>query len=293
MYLSAKQLTTTRRYANSGEGGGEARYDCPLCHEIRGRLYVSFEKGLYYCFNCNASGVLQGQGGQGSDERAAPYVQRTEEQKLATCAPRLYGSAVTYLKNHGIAPHYAYQQGCRSGTGEYEGRIIFTVVDDHGAVVFQSAHAASPDLHPKSISLGTRTPWILHAYKDTDTVLLVEGAADLLRVCAVVETLSSPFPFVGACLWGTDLSEQEAILLAGKFSRAVVLLDRPSQRLGNEERKAHRIVQKLNVFMPATSRWLSWRSLDEDFHDSDRCAKDPAGLSRAGVLQVLQEYLDV
>lgn len=40
--------------------GQEFIFRCPRCHETKGHLYVNFSKGVFICFRCGWSGVVQG-----------------------------------------------------------------------------------------------------------------------------------------------------------------------------------------------------------------------------------------
>jgi len=233
-----------------GISGGEHRYCCIFCGETKGKLYVNWKKGKFFCFRCQQGGptkILQNLTGV-----TMPVLVMDQESRVArlpdlTTSYDLRGSAAQYLRDHQIPVSFALKHGVRSGTNGLSGRIVFRVFKD-GVMTFATAHACVPWIWPKTFHYGAPKPWIVDGRaaisimyfqqfsSKHEPIILVEGGADALRTAYVTHSRA-------AALWGQNLTDSILEKLEHEGDRFIVMLDGGL----NEARNALRIVDQLQA----------------------------------------------
>ncbi len=271
-YIDFSSLTPHR----SETSGGEQRYNCPLCTDTKGRLYLNSSKGRWFCFNCS-------RGGTTNDKVPTPIASVKPKMRECKTKTHINSLGAAYLKAHHICPNFAWEQGVRSGAWGMEGRLIFPARFRTGTgkiTTFESAHATMADISPKALGFGTKTFAVYGSHVPqseeielpdrTHLGVLVEGPADALRLATYWqgEDLSA------VCMFGKTLKDKEIFHLTKLFKNFYVMLDRPRNLSGRDSETV-----ATNRLMDALSVFASGYVMSHQWYRTDVYAKDPADLN--------------
>lgn len=309
--LDVKRLT---RFKSQPSTQHEIRYNCPSCGDLAGRLWANFRKGVWTCFKCGESGTILPRDVVDVMGEEPAFRGETVRQFDWKTYPDIRGTGVAYLDSHNIPIDYAWKCGVRSGKGDASGRLVIPVKYNTRQgirTVFRVAHAASDTTVPKELQAGDRKPWILlwdmssgpiiasspNLMREREqyqhyTAVVVEGAADALRLASVVKTNSKLTRCIAiVCLWGKHLPEETAFDLAATFKHFYVMLDREDglNKFG-ENVASMRIQQKLAAIAEGVVTRHVWGQSRKKA-EMDHGAKDPADLTTDQVDKIMHKAL--
>jgi hypothetical protein len=260
--------------------GEEQRFNCPLCSDKKGRLYLNTQNKKWYCFNCGKGGKV----GDSAHVSRKRYIERGEARPLMHSDIKATGRK--YLEEHNVTETFAWAMGVRSGKDALEGRLLFPAKFHVGSGVrtlFRSAHAVISCSRPKSLAFGKKTFAVYgpltppskemskHLQESYRTAVLVEGPADALRVAQYYN--SRHWALTDAvCLFGKTLKEDDVFHLSRIFKNFYIMLDAPTHLAspGDETQSTTKLFNALSVFAHGWVVRHNW---------SHYMACDPAELS--------------
>lgn len=255
-------------------GREQYRGRCPI-HRGEGRdaFHAHLGKNVFHCFACGAGGNvldLVAELEQCSAREAALRLQRRYGAGGWSPAPRqsepgegqlvtekregnpvlpfsLPGLAVDhpYVSDRGLSPETAsrFEIGYHAGPGIMTGRLAIPIHDEYGRLVAYCGRSVAGEPPRYKFPAGFRKSAVLFNYHRAAAgcgVVVVEGFFDCMRVH------QAGFSSVVA-LMGSALSQQQADLLAGRFTEIVLMLDGdPAGQAGTHDAAA-RLVPRCSV----------------------------------------------
>lgn len=235
------------------EGGTELVISCPLCFDERARLYISTDRGLWYCFHCKARGHLlhllmkvcgltPGEAylaeraiWGGSPRGALPGavhrpVPSQVELPLGFQTDGGVGIVRDYFRFRGLNPRWIKEVGigyCL--TGAYHHRVIVPVYTQGELRTFVARTWLRDENKKVLMAEGSQAARALFGYDrpdDTGAVILVEGVFDAIRMWEL------GYPHTVATL-GAHVTDQQRVLLKRLEPTHVILL-RDADETGRE-----------------------------------------------------------
>lgn len=203
----------------------EKKMDCPYCGK-EGHLYLNLDKRVFFCFKCGArgrEGALKEQGVQ-VDKRTLNSLSQpgTLSFRLSegVSEPPEYQPLSTYSREYllGRGIHDTILRTLRRKIYDTAEGILFFYPDEDYWQVRRWAGTprwVNPHTAPRSASGGV--VYHLHTHFGDDTVVVVEGIGDALRV--------APFANCAAAL-SSNLHDLQLAALAERYRNIGILLDR-------------------------------------------------------------------
>lgn len=221
----------------------EYAFRCGFCNDHRKRLDVNLKKGLFYCFHCRRSGIIQELLGTVGQEYSRKFVtkinlEKYKSQRLEECKmPKGFhtltelfkkGEILSFLPKFKIERDLSYTRmsdyswGYCEGNWRMKDRLIIPIIEDRKTVcwIARAVNGSKPkELSPEA-SLANKSHFLynLDGISEGDTVLLVEGIFDAERMIQ--------YGYKAVAALGSNLSDiQVGKLLAKKLKRIYIMFD--------------------------------------------------------------------
>lgn len=221
--LSSSDLADPKRVTKTND-----YYDCPFCGESRGRLGVLRDRGIFHCFNCNASGRL----------RDLPSLERFEEKirrklVLPSAKDHPVPFAVTlpfgwkpiseesmahkYLRNRGITAKeiYNYEIGYTI-TGIFAQRIIIPI-RKAGIIRYFVGRTYINDTPKYMNAAAPKTDLVFRTFEGKQKeVVICEGIFDAISTGRVLPSIA---------LLGKTATSSQLETIKRLADKAIIMLD--------------------------------------------------------------------
>ena len=271
------------RFSEYKISGRNIYVDCPFCSDIRKRLGVHLNSGIWGCFNCNRSGTIYqlalelGKGRGALSTRGVPRdiaIETFEDQEdtketqddIREVSPMdgfmplteqsvdsvFSGKAVKYLNNRGVSLSWAIEHrlGCSRANGL---RVVFPMYA-HEKLVYWVARSVFDEMEPKTLHpRGVRRP----------IFVLTDGYHEILKIG---EGVFDAIAVKGVCTLGSNVAENQVERLADMCPREYwICFDGD----GPGVKGARKLADSLYKLTGRKNIWIV--SMDSD--------EDPAGIS--------------
>lgn len=196
----------------------EVKSKCPYCPgrgltpDPEEHLYTNPEKGVYFCFRCQATGVVKLRGGG----LARPVSVKAPRQ-IMLFSFKLLCKESTPIYNYllGRLPYTAFCHAVK-WSPDVPGRAIFPIFI-HDKLVFWTARAIG-NREPKYLSSGSKSFFVYNMQPGDDWAVLCEGPFD---------ALSTPN---GVAIFGKLPSKRQVALLVNRYKMIYIALDGDADR---------------------------------------------------------------
>lgn len=252
-----------------GEKIMERKFSCPYCvvtgktPDTKGHLYVNKEKGVYYCQRCGVKGKLK----RDCDTLQLKTMPSIPSNKFDNVTFVNLVSALHISKNAQDVMDYCLKRLPYDSiipdiwwSEDIPRRAFFVIWDENKPVVWQG-RSIDKDIKPKYLTWGKKSEYIYN-YENVNEewAVLCEGP---------FSALSCPN---GLALFGNHLSVQQGILLASKFQKLYLAVEKGAEREWEEiENSLQKFVKCVKLKMgEKDSNDYGYEKMKEIIYEADK-----------------------